>query len=104
MLLSTGGGSLPGSTWQVLMLTVLCADCVLTACLSALRKSAAADCALCSSYVGPSLLCLLQVRCLQKATDGYMDRVNMYSSFYMVGWERKGRQAREVTRCRFLVC
>lgn len=24
-----------------------------------------------------------EVRCLQKATDGYMDRVNMYSSFYM---------------------
>ena len=24
-----------------------------------------------------------EVRCLQRATDGYMDRVNMYSSFFM---------------------
>jgi betaine lipid synthase len=23
------------------------------------------------------------VKCLQRASDGYMDRVNMYSSFYM---------------------
>ena len=25
----------------------------------------------------------LQVRCLQRADEGYMDRVNMYSSFYV---------------------
>lgn len=31
------------------------------------------------------------VRCLQRATDGYMDRINMYSSFYMA--VRKDKRA-----------
>lgn len=29
------------------------------------------------------------VRCLQRASDGYMDRVNMYSSFYMATRKEK---------------
>jgi betaine lipid synthase len=28
-------------------------------------------------------MCGVQVRCLQRADEGYMDRVNMYSSFYV---------------------
>ena len=37
-----------------------------------------------------------EVRCLQRATDGYMDRVNMYASFYAA--ERLGPDGRRATK------
>ena len=37
----------------------------------------------CSDASPPGSCACAQVQCLQRADEGYMDRVNMYSSFYV---------------------